>query len=92
MSRLVKPKENQSKSIHSYRDEVAFNIDLEFEDKSMLDMIFCVGFRSIIKLLENKYGDYQIRKRFKSARSVTVLRLFLAASLLEPDYPSKDNP
>jgi hypothetical protein len=33
------------KSIHIYQDEEALNIDLELEDKSMLEMIFRVGFR-----------------------------------------------
>ena len=53
------------KSIHIYQDEEAVNIDLEFEDKSLLEMIFRVGFRSTITLLENKDGDYHIRKRIK---------------------------
>ena len=56
------------KSIHFYQDEEALNIDLEFEDKSMLEMIFRVGFRSTIKLLENKDGDYHIRKSIKPRR------------------------
>lgn len=31
------------KSIHVYQLEEALNIDLEFEDKSMLEMIFRIG-------------------------------------------------
>jgi hypothetical protein len=53
------------KSIHIYQDEEALNIDLEFEDHSMLGMIFRVGFRSTINLLENKDGNYHLRKRIK---------------------------
>ncbi len=34
----------------------------------MLEMIFRVGFRSTIKLLENKDGDYHIRKSIKPRR------------------------
>ena len=58
------------KSIHIYQDEEALNIDLEFEDLSMLEMIFRVGFRSTINLLENSNGDYHLRKRIKPKRSV----------------------
>jgi hypothetical protein len=47
----------------------ALNVDLEFEDKSMLEMIFRVGFRSTINLLENHGGDYHIRKKIKQKRS-----------------------
>ena len=57
------------KSIHIYQDDEALNVDLEFEDKSMLEMIFRVGFRSTINLLENHGGDYRIRKRIKPKRS-----------------------
>jgi hypothetical protein len=57
------------KSIHIYQDDEALNVDLEFEDKSMLEMIFRVGFRSTINLLENHDGDYHIRKRIKPKRS-----------------------
>jgi hypothetical protein len=56
------------KSAHIYQDDEALNIDLEFEDDSMLEMIFRVGFRSTIKLLENKGGDYHIRERIKPRR------------------------
>jgi hypothetical protein len=35
----------------------------------MLEMIFRVGFRSTINLLENHGGDYRIRKRIKPKRS-----------------------
>src|SRR5260370_37897933 len=34
------------KSIHIYQDDETLKVDLEFEDKSMLEMIFRVGFRS----------------------------------------------
>ena len=53
------------KSIHVYQLEEALNIDLEFEDKSMLEMIFRIGIRASVKLLENKGGDYHARKRIR---------------------------
>ena len=53
------------KSIHVYQLEEALNIDLEFEDKSMLEMIFRIGMRASVKLLENKDGDYLVRQRIK---------------------------
>jgi hypothetical protein len=53
------------KSIHVYQLEEALNIDLEFEDKSMLEMIFRVGIRASVKLLENRGGDYQVRQNIK---------------------------
>jgi hypothetical protein len=63
--RLVKPKESPSNPSISIRMTKRLNIDLEFEDKSMLEMIFRVGFRSTINLLENKDGNYHLRKRIK---------------------------
>jgi hypothetical protein len=57
------------KSIHIYQDDEALNVDLEFDDDWMLEMIFRVGFRSTINLLENRGGDYHIRKRIKPRRS-----------------------
>jgi hypothetical protein len=56
------------KSVHFYQDGEALNIDIEFEDKSVLEMIFRIGFRSTAKLLENKDGDYHIRERIKPRR------------------------
>lgn len=53
------------KSIHVYQSEEALNIDLEFEDLSMLEMIFRVGFQASVKLLENKDGDYHVRQKIK---------------------------
>ena len=53
------------KSIHVYQLEEALNIDLEFEDKSMLEMIFRIGMRASVKLLENKDGDYLVCQRIK---------------------------
>ena len=53
------------KSIHVYQLEEALNIDLEFEDKSMLEMIFRIGMRASVKLLENKDGDYLVSQRVK---------------------------
>jgi len=53
------------KSNQIYQDDEALNVDLEFEDKSMLEMIFRVGFRSTINLLDNKDGDYHLCKRIK---------------------------
>lgn len=53
------------KSVHVYQTEEALNVDLEFEDKSMLEMIFRVGFSASVKLLENQNGNYRIRRRIK---------------------------
>ena len=53
------------KSIHVYQLEEALNIDLEFEDKSMLEMIFRLGIRASVKLLENRGGDYHVRQNIK---------------------------
>ena len=53
------------KSIHVYQLEEALNIDLEFEDKSMLELIFRIGIHASVKLLENKDGDYLVRQRVK---------------------------
>jgi hypothetical protein len=53
------------KSVRVYQLEEALNVDLEFEDKSMLEMIFRVGFRASVNLLENKGGDYRLRRKIK---------------------------
>jgi hypothetical protein len=53
------------KSIHVYQLEEALNIDLEFEDKSMLEMIFRFGVRASVKLLENRDGDYHVLQSIK---------------------------
>jgi len=55
--RLVPRKESPS-SIQIYQDDEALNIDLEFEDKSMLEMIFRAGFRATLKLSDYKEGNY----------------------------------
>jgi hypothetical protein len=53
------------KSVHVYQTDEALNVDLEFEDESMLEMIFRVGFSASVKLLENRGGDYHIRRKIK---------------------------
>jgi hypothetical protein len=53
------------KSIHIYQLEEAFNVDLEFEDNTMLETIFRVGFHASVKLLENKDGNYHVRQKIK---------------------------
>ncbi len=53
------------KSIHVYQLEEALNVDLEFEYRSMLEMIFRVGFRASMKILDNENGDYSVRERLK---------------------------
>jgi hypothetical protein len=50
------------KSVHVYQSEEALNVDLYFEDESMLEMIFRVGFSASVKLLENRDGDYHVRR------------------------------
>lgn len=53
------------KSVHVCQLEEALNVDLEFEDKSMLEMIFRVGLQASVNLLENKDGDFHVRRRIK---------------------------
>ena len=53
------------KSIRVYQLEEALNIDLEFEDKSMLEMIFRFGVRTSVKLLENRDGNYHVSHKIK---------------------------
>jgi len=52
-------------SIHFYQNEEMLNIDLEFNDQSLLEMVFRVGFQSSIKLLDRKDGEYRLRRRIK---------------------------
>ncbi|WP_433971410.1 hypothetical protein [Tunturiibacter lichenicola] len=74
--RLVLPQADPSNLSHVYRDEEALNLELEFEfefefefeDKSILEMIFRVSFRSTINLLEDKDGNYHLRKRIEPKR------------------------
>lgn len=56
------------KSIHVYQDEEALNIDLEFGDKSLLEMIFRTHFRATLKLSDNNEGNYILRKTIKLNR------------------------
>jgi hypothetical protein len=56
------------KSVHVYQAEEALNVDLEFEDKFVLEMIFRVGFSASVKLLENDNGNYRIRRQMKLKR------------------------
>ena len=53
------------KSVQIYQAEEALNVDLEFEDNSMLEMIFRVGFHASVKLLDHHDGNYTVRKRIK---------------------------
>jgi hypothetical protein len=59
------------KSIHFYQAEESLNIDLEFEDKSSLEMIFRVGFSASLKLLDNKDGEYRVRRTIKPRQKST---------------------
>lgn len=56
------------KSIHVYQDGEALNIDLEFGDRSLLEMIFRTGFRATLKLSHNEGGNYILRRRIKLNR------------------------
>ena len=56
------------KSVQVYQLEEALNVDLEFEDQSMLEMIFRVGFQTSVKLLDYKDGNYSVRKKIKPKR------------------------
>jgi hypothetical protein len=51
------------KFVHVYQAEEALNVDLEFEDKFVLEMIFRVGFSASVKLLENDNGNYRIYRQ-----------------------------
>ncbi len=59
------------KSVQVYQMEESLNVDLEFEDDSMLEMIFRVGFRASVKLLDYKDGNYRVRRRIKARRLPT---------------------
>lgn len=56
------------KSIHVYQDEEALSIDLEFGDKSLLEMIFRTSFRATIRLSDNRRGNYILRRVIKPSR------------------------
>jgi hypothetical protein len=56
------------KSIHVYQDDEALNIDLEFEDRSILEMIFRAGFRATLKLSNYKEGNYVLRRTIRPLR------------------------
>lgn len=56
------------KSVRVYQSEEALNVDLEFGDSTMLEMIFRVGFSASVKLIENKGGDYRVRRKIKPRR------------------------
>jgi hypothetical protein len=59
---------NPIKAVHVHQSEEALNVDLEFGDKSMLEMIFRVGFSASVKLLENDNGNYRVRRKIKPKR------------------------
>ncbi len=56
------------KSVQVYQSEESLNVDLEFEDDSMLEMFFRVGFRASVKLLDYQDGSYRVRRRIKLVR------------------------
>ena len=56
------------KSVQIYQAQEALNVDLEFEDDTMLEMIFRVGFQSSARLLDYQDGNYTVRKRIKPRR------------------------
>jgi hypothetical protein len=56
------------KSVRVYQDQEALNIDLEFEDRSMLEMICRAGFHTLIKLLEGPDGGYHVVDNIKPIR------------------------
>jgi len=56
------------KSLQVYQTEESLNLDLIFEDKSMLEMIFEVGFHGSLKLYENRQGDYHLVEKIKPRR------------------------
>jgi hypothetical protein len=65
---LGKAQRKPVKSIHVYQDDEALNIDLEFDDKSILEMIFRAGFRATLKLSDYKEGNYILRKTIRPQR------------------------
>lgn len=56
------------KSVQVYQSEESLNVDLEFEDDSMLEMIFRIGFQASVKLLDYQDGNYRVRRRIKPRR------------------------
>ena len=53
------------RSVQVHQDSEALNVDLEFEDNSMLEMSFHTSFAASVKLLDFKDGDYFLRRRIK---------------------------
>ena len=60
------------KSVQVYQDCEALNVDLEFEDNSMLEMSFHTGFAASVKLLDYKDGNYLLRRRIRPRKSESV--------------------
>jgi hypothetical protein len=52
-------------AVYVHKVAESLNIDLEFEDKSLLEMILRVGFNTFVTVLENKDGDYHVRRKIK---------------------------
>ena len=65
---LVPAERKPLKSVQVYQSEESLNVDLEFEDDSMLEMIFRVGFQASVKLLDYQDGNYRVRRRLKMVR------------------------
>ena len=57
------------KSIQVHQSGETLNVDLEFEDDSMMEMVFRVSFQGSIQMLGYKDGNYHLRKRIKLKRS-----------------------
>ena len=57
------------KSVQVHQDCEALNVDLEFEDDSMLEMSFQTGFAASAKLLDYKDGNYLLRRSIRPRKS-----------------------
>ncbi len=60
------------KSVQVHQDCEALNVDLEFEDDSMLEMSFQTGFAASVKLLDYKDGNYLLRRRIRPRKSESL--------------------
>ena len=60
------------KAVQVHQDGKALNVDLEFEDDSMLEMSFDVSFAASAKLLDYKDDDYHLRRRIRPRKSESL--------------------
>ncbi len=60
------------KSVQVHQDCEALNVDLEFEDDSMLEMSFQTGFAASVKLLDYKDGNYLLRRRLRPKKAASL--------------------